>query len=125
MDGTTSKHDWIGYVKTKDLPRIANPKKGYIVNANNRVVPDNSVSDVGASSTSTARAQRITEMIRRQLEIGVAFRMDEIKKIMNDKVDIHARGVISDILKLAFSHKHLLTAEEQKQLDSIAKLPEI
>ena len=36
LDGTTTEDDWMGYVKPKDLPRIINPKKGYIVTANNR-----------------------------------------------------------------------------------------
>jgi penicillin G amidase len=35
-DGTKSDNDWIGFVKPKDLPRIVNPKKGFIVTANNR-----------------------------------------------------------------------------------------
>ena len=36
LDGTTSENDWQGYIKPSDLPRIINPKKGYIVSANNR-----------------------------------------------------------------------------------------
>ena len=36
LDGTTSENDWVGYIKPEDLPRIVNPKKGYIVTANNR-----------------------------------------------------------------------------------------
>lgn len=36
LDGTTSDNDWIGFVKPTDLPRVINPKKGYIVTANNR-----------------------------------------------------------------------------------------
>jgi acyl-homoserine lactone acylase PvdQ len=36
LDGTTSENDWIGFVKPSDLPRVINPKKGFIVTANNR-----------------------------------------------------------------------------------------
>ena len=36
LDGTTSENDWIGFVKPTDLPRVINPKKGFIVTANNR-----------------------------------------------------------------------------------------
>lgn len=36
IDGTTSKNDWIGYKKPRNMPRVVNPKKGYIVTANNR-----------------------------------------------------------------------------------------
>ena len=56
LDGTTTKHDWIGFVESKDLPRIKNPHSGFIVNANNRLAPDNVKSDFGNTITSTARA---------------------------------------------------------------------
>jgi len=64
LDGTTSEFDWEGFAPIKDLPRSFNPKKGYIVTANNRQVPDNSMFDYGAAQMSTGRAQRIDEMIR-------------------------------------------------------------
>ena len=49
LDGTTSEFDWEGFAPVKDLPRSVNPKKGYIVTANNRQVPDNSLYDYGAA----------------------------------------------------------------------------
>ena len=101
LDGTTTEHDWIGFVKTKDLPRGKNPRKGFYVSANNRVMPDFVKDDLGTMTTSTARAQRIVEMIRRQLELGYAFDDDDIKKIMNDKVDIQARDAIELIIKMS------------------------
>lgn len=63
LDGTTTAHDWIGYKKVKDLPRIKNPRKGYLVNANNRLSGDFVVDDFGNTITSTGRAQRMTELI--------------------------------------------------------------
>jgi penicillin G amidase len=56
LDGTKSDDDWIGWVMPKDLPRVINPKKGYIVTANNRQMPDNVGLDHGAAVTSTIRA---------------------------------------------------------------------
>ena len=56
LDGTNSDNDWVGWVKPRDLPRVINPKKGFIVTANNRQMPDNVYSDIGATITSTIRA---------------------------------------------------------------------
>jgi acyl-homoserine lactone acylase PvdQ len=56
LDGSKSDNDWIGWLKPKDLPRVINPKKGYIVTANNRQMPDNVRTDIGATITSTIRA---------------------------------------------------------------------
>ena len=36
LDGTTTEHDWLGFIHPKQLPRLINPKRGYIVTANNR-----------------------------------------------------------------------------------------
>jgi penicillin amidase len=50
LDGSTSKHDWLeSPVPMKDLPFILNPKKGYFVTANNRIVPENSKLHAGAT----------------------------------------------------------------------------
>jgi len=63
LDGTTTKHDWMGICKMTDLPFVINPKKGYFTTANNRIVPENSKFDIGASLPATARAQRLEELI--------------------------------------------------------------
>ena len=63
LDGTTSKHDWEGIIDYKHLPLVLNPKKGFFVTANNRIVPEHSKYDVGATTVNTARFLRITEMI--------------------------------------------------------------
>jgi penicillin amidase len=64
QDGTTSANDWLPELLPFDqLPYVINPEKGYFVTANNRVVPETSKLDVGATMTSTARSKRITEMI--------------------------------------------------------------
>lgn len=36
IDGTNSNNEWIGFLSNKELPRLINPKKGFIVTANNR-----------------------------------------------------------------------------------------
>ena len=81
LDGTTSANDWEGILPAKELPRMKNPAKGYIVSANNRLVPDNVKSDLGATIVSTVRAQRITEMIERHLSWPMRFEFDDLKNI--------------------------------------------
>ena len=38
FDGTTSKHDWQGYVPFEEMPFLFNPEKGYISNGNNKTI---------------------------------------------------------------------------------------
>jgi len=84
MDGTSTQNDWLSLTPIKELPRVVNPPKGYIVTANNRVVPDTARSDIGSTVTTTARSLRITEMIKRQLELGKRFTTEDTKAIMLD-----------------------------------------
>lgn len=56
LDGTVSDWDWVGYVPSTQLPRSVNPKRGYIVTANNRQVSDHAKYDYGAASMSPARS---------------------------------------------------------------------
>lgn len=70
QDGTISDHDWIKgeCVEMKDMPGVINPKKGYVVTANNRQMPENSKSGIGISLTSTSRAIRINELIKNHID---------------------------------------------------------
>jgi len=49
FDGAKSQYDWEGFTKIDEYPFVMNPDKGYFVSANNRIVPENSKFDHGAS----------------------------------------------------------------------------
>jgi penicillin amidase len=50
-----------------------NPQKGYYATANNRIMPENSRFDIGATGTITPRAKRITEIIDKGIKSGQRF----------------------------------------------------
>jgi len=63
LDGTISTYDWQDIIDVDLLPFMLNPSKGYFVTANNRVIPENSKYDIGATAPSSGRAQRLKELI--------------------------------------------------------------
>jgi len=73
LDGQTTEHDWEGLIDIKLLPFHMNPKKGYFMTANQKIVPDNSRFDVGAAMTSTSRALRLEELIEAKIKSGKKF----------------------------------------------------
>jgi penicillin amidase len=109
LDGSKSDDDWVGYVKPKDLPRVINPKKGFIVTANNRQMPDNVNIDVGATITSTIRAQRITELIQKGIDANHKFDYNDMLTIQNDTVDLMARDITPLVTKLAIEMLDVLS----------------
>jgi len=80
IDGSTSFHDWEGTVGTEELPFAVNPKKGYFVSANNRIVPENSKTDIGAESISTTRALRLRELIEEGLKSGKKLTVEDMRE---------------------------------------------
>jgi hypothetical protein len=65
-------------------------------------MPENVHVDVGATITSTIRAQRITELIQKGIDNGHKFDYNDMFTIQNDTVDLMARDITPKICKLAF-----------------------
>jgi penicillin amidase len=104
LDGTNTDNDWEKlFVPTKDIPRVINPKKGYIVTANNRIMPENSLFDHGATSTTTTRARRITELIQIGIDKNHKFDFKDMLVIQNDTVDVLAREMVPLVIREAQS----------------------
>ncbi|CDW90800.1 penicillin amidase family protein [Stylonychia lemnae] len=122
-DGSNSDNDWDGLHDSKDLLRVINPKKGYIVTANNRPAPEHSLFDIGATSTSTIRAQRITELIQAGVDKGHKFDHKDMIQIQNDTVDLMARDLMPYVLRIANNFKsHLNDTEQPLAQQAIDKL---
>jgi penicillin G amidase len=100
LDGSTSYHDWLDVIDLKNLPFVINPKKGYFLTANNRVVPENSRFDVGASMIATGRSIRINEMIEEGLAAGKKFTASDMVEMQQDMTDVYARDLVKHIIKI-------------------------
>ena len=102
LDGRTTQFDWTDEViPLKELPRVLNPEKGYLANANNRQWPDSAKKDYGATIMSTGRSVRIDELIREKIESGQKFKADDMIAIQLDTIDVFARRMIPYVTKLA------------------------
>jgi penicillin amidase len=80
-DGTDPEFDWRGYWDFEDVPHIINPKKGYIVAANNKAATDNIRSRVSLNQWTTSRAKRIDDLIKSKLAGGRKVSVDDMKEI--------------------------------------------
>jgi penicillin amidase len=62
--GWSGEADWTGWAPFAKLPQVFNPRSGRIVNANNKVVPDNYPVLIAADWPDGYRAQRITDLLK-------------------------------------------------------------
>lgn len=62
--GWTGERDWTGWIPYDALPRLFDPPQGRIVNANNKVVPDDYPHLIAATWPEPHRAERILAVLR-------------------------------------------------------------
>jgi penicillin amidase len=80
FDGTTTKHDWQGYIPFDEMPYSFNPDKGYISNGNNKIVGDEYPYYISRYWADPSRG----EQIDRRLRIDTKFDVDDMKSVLND-----------------------------------------
>lgn len=88
-DGATGEGDWIGYVPFEKLPSVFNPSKGYVLSANNRIVPDDYPYYI-AHFYFPYRATRINEFLAAREKVTV----EDFMALHADTVDIPARNAV-------------------------------
>jgi penicillin amidase len=101
-DGSSSAFEWRGYVPFDSLPRIFNPERGYIVTANQAVVPpefyDDLNSKLGEDVNSRFsydwsygyRGQRINDLMQELAPYSV----DDFSAIQGDNLNVAAREIL-------------------------------
>ena len=114
FDGSTSKHDWKGYVPFEEMPFLLNPEKGYISNGNNKIVNDTYPYYISKYWADPSRAKqienRIDAIINDKRKIEVVDMMD----IQNDITSPFAKEINETILFLIKDEK---TDKFQKTVD--------
>lgn len=84
-------------------------------------MPEHVSSDLGASITSTVRAQRITELIQLAIEKGHKLDYKDVMEIQNDTVDMMARDMVPHIMKLASAMLEELTPMQREDAQEAIK----
>ena len=80
FDGTTSKHDWQGYVPFEEMPFLFNPEKGYISNGNNKTIDSSYPHYISRYWADPSRATQI----QRRIEELETVNIKDMADIQND-----------------------------------------
>ncbi len=87
--------NWTGYRPFDELPSVLNPREGFIVTANNKVLPHQAAWEP-SDYTESWRAQRIRELINATPKISV----DDVAAFQADTVSIPIRQLVPGLLGL-------------------------
>ncbi len=100
VPGWNDDYEWTGWIPFEDLPHAFNPEAGYIVTANNRVVPDDYPYFISHDWAPPYRAQRIVELIETLSSGGETISVDDMAAIQGDQQSAQARELLPFLLKI-------------------------
>lgn len=93
VEGWHGGDDWRGFVPFEELPHVRDPERGWVVNANNRVVDDGYPHDLGHEYDDPYRARRIENRLSETL--GGHTVADSIA-IQSDTVSLAAGSLLEN-----------------------------
>ncbi|MFE2063792.1 penicillin acylase family protein [Streptomyces sp. NPDC059467] len=111
--GWDSKFKWTGFIKQSELPYEYNPKRGYIVTANQAVVdkdkyPYTLTTDWGYGT----RSQRITDLIESKIKDGGKISTDDMRQMQMDNSSEIAKLLVPKLLKINLDDKDVREAQK-------------
>ncbi|REK92222.1 penicillin acylase family protein [Streptomyces inhibens] len=110
--GWDPKYRWNGYIPQKALPYEYNPKRGYIVTANQAVVDEKYpyllTKDWGYGS----RSQRINDLIESKIKDGSKVSTDDMQAFQKDNSSEIARLLTPYLTKIDIKDKYVRDAQQ-------------
>jgi penicillin amidase len=111
--GWDSGYKWTGFIKQDELPYEYNPKRGYIVTANQAVIdkdkyPYTLTTDWGYGT----RSQRITDLIESKIKDGGKISTDDMRQMQMDNSSEIAKLLVPKLLKINLDDKDVREAQK-------------
>ncbi|WP_422110462.1 penicillin acylase family protein [Cellulosimicrobium arenosum] len=97
-DGSDARFDWDGYVPSEQMPQVLDPAEGFVVAANQAVLP------AGVSPFLTTdwdygyRSQRIRTMLEEKIAAGSALDVDDMSAVQLDDRSPYAEVLVPILL---------------------------
>ncbi|KAL4459526.1 hypothetical protein ABPG74_018139 [Tetrahymena malaccensis] len=112
-DGTTTEQDWVRFTQPSEQPQVHNPRKGFVVTANNKFATDNLKGYLSANLISTPRAYRITQMIEEKIKKGLKFDIEDMKRMQADTVDSYGQDILPYLFKIFNSKAQTVLSQQE------------
>ncbi|WP_127573477.1 penicillin acylase family protein [Georgenia faecalis] len=98
--GWNSAFDWVGYVAPENMPRGLNPEEGFIVAANQAVLPAGVGPFLTADYDAGYRSQRIRELLTGAIEQGQPLDAQTVTTMMSDNASPFAEAIVPVLLEV-------------------------
>lgn len=96
-DGATDDGEWTGYIPFEELPNLYNPKEGFIVTANQRIVGTGyKYQQMSRDAAMPWRARRIFDSLKGNTKVT----MDAVRDIQYDNLNMPVSMLAAEIVKM-------------------------
>lgn len=116
LDGTSAEDEWRGWIPRDHVPQIVNPRRGYLLSANQLPVDATYPYYLGSAFMPAYRALRIGELLREKER----FSPEDMMEMQGDSLSIPAREALPHLLSAVKSAARTdeLTEAALKELSS-------
>ncbi|SOE13139.1 penicillin amidase [Streptomyces sp. 2323.1] len=110
--GWDPKYQWNGYIPQKSLPYEYNPKRGYIVTANQAVTDEKYPYLLTKDWSYGSRSQRINDLIQSKIKDGGKVSTDDMQAFQKDNSSEIARLLTPYLTKIDIKDKYVRDAQQ-------------
>ncbi|MGW0533484.1 penicillin acylase family protein [Streptomyces sp. NPDC003032] len=114
--GWDPEYRWTGYIPQDALPYEYDPKRGYIVTANQAVIDDTDKAKYPYKLTSDwgygARSQRIDDLIQSKIKNGGKISTEDMRLMQTDNSSEIAKLLVPKLLKIDVKDKYVREAQK-------------
>jgi penicillin amidase len=89
----TGEFEWAGFVRNDELPHSYNPAAGFVVTANQRMVPQDYPYAVGFEWSDPSRYLRITQVLAEAKSSGKKLQVADMQNLQSDVVSLLAQDL--------------------------------
>lgn len=97
VPGWDGEYEWIGEIPFDEMPQALNPKQGYILNCNNRIVPDDYPHFLGNLWSNGYRACRLRDLLEEKERLSLA----DLASMQRDLLSIPGQAFMENLRSLS------------------------
>ncbi|RLQ91632.1 penicillin acylase family protein [Falsibacillus albus] len=101
VPGWTDEYEWTGFIPFDELPKVVNPKEGFISSANNKVISSDYPYHISNTWAQPYRQMRIQEVLKSKDKLSV----EDMQSLQMDQTNLYAREFVPQFLKVMKNDK--------------------